>query len=277
MVHAVLILPLLIIAGVLLLGLLLIVAHILPHIAGLLATFMVVAVLVVLFSASFRHEAQREMAVKPQVGKDEGPPNAAKSEAAMRSATRRTPDGEAKGASPADNSGIQSRTFNPDGSDAKPVDQWGPKPEWVDKAPHFEQQAGSEIYVATATAGPYSTAAECDRELEGEIDRVAQTYVERKLGSGVIVRLEPQFADDHLIRARWRENVNVSVGNMQSAHALLIFDPSVQTELQRLWRQAVVGPRLAYAAAGLSGLLLLVGSVYSVLKWGPGAKQPRAT
>jgi hypothetical protein len=57
----------------------------------------------------------------------------------------------------------------------------------------------------------------------------------------------------------------------------LIFDPSVQTELERLWRQAIVGPRLAYAAAGLSGLLLLVGSVYSVLKWGPGAKQPRAT
>ncbi len=268
MVHAVLILPLLIIAGVLLLGLLLILAHILPHIAGLLATFMVVAVLVVLFSASWRHEARREVAVPPRANDGTVLQNAAANEAAMRRDT--------KSASPADNPGFQSRTFNPDGSDAKAVVEWGPKPDWVDKSPHFEQHSAGQVYIATAAAGPYSTAAECDRELEGEIDRVAQTYVERKLGSGAIVRLDPQFVEDNVIRARWRENVSVSVGNMQSEHALLIFDRSVQDELERLWRQAVVGPRLAYAAAGLSGLLLLVGSVYSMLKWGPGAK-PRAT
>ncbi len=275
MVHAVLILPLLIIAGVLLLGLLLIVAHILPHIAGLLAIFMVVAVLVLLFGVSLPHEARREMTVPPQVEKREGQPNAAAREAAMHNSTQATVDGNTKSASPTGISGIQSRTFNPDGSDAKALGEWGPKPDWVDKSPHFEQHSEGEVFIATATAGPYSTTTECDRELEGEIDRVAQTYVERKLGSGFEVRLDPQFVEDHVIRARWRENVTVSVGNMQSEHALLIFDRPVQNELERLWRQAIVGPRLAYAAAGLSGLLLLVGSVYSMLKWGPGAK-PRA-
>ncbi len=260
------------IAVVLTVGLVLALAHVAPHVLGVLGLAFIVVLVLWVLGVSTLPVKSVQPALPPEKGGGDSDTRAVGEQAG-----RAAHDANAESADELKRNDVlvaksvgSSQILN--GSEMKPAEEWGPKPGWVDKSPRLEQRPEGEVYVATATAGPYSTAAECDRELDSEIDRVVQTYVERKLGAGAVVRLNPPFVDDHLIRARWREKVTVSVGNMQSEHALLAFDRSVQTELERLWRQAVVGPRLAYAAAGLSGLLLLVGSVYSVLKWGPGAK-----
>jgi len=250
-------LPLIVFALLLTLGLILALAHILPHLAGLIIVGLILVVCVVPLLHSSR-EADK-IAVEPDPRKI-----AERREGELHAANATAEDPAKQQDTLASRSPDTSQTSTPDDPNVRP--------DWVDKLPHLEQRQGMEVYVATAMVGPYSTAEECDRELAGAIGREVDQYVENRFGRSEGVRLDPQFVQERLIERRWRENVNVSIGAMQQEHVLLVFDQKVQAELEHLWRQVVVAQRLTYAAAGTSALLLLVGSVYSVLKWWPAGK-----
>lgn len=147
-----------------------------------------------------------------------------------------------------------------------------PRPDWVGKPPHLESRDGIEVYVATATAGPYSTPEECDRALGGEIDRVVTDFAEKEFQPipDQPVKLDHAFVQNHLIQDRYRETVDSpSVGPMRQEHALLVFDNQVRAAIEQAWRATIVDQRLKYAAAGSGALLLVLGGVYSLLKWKP--------
>jgi hypothetical protein len=150
-----------------------------------------------------------------------------------------------------------------------------PRPDWVGKPPHLESPNGPdspEIYVATATAGPYSTPEECDRALGGEIDRVVTDFAEKQFQPmpDQPVKLDRAFVQNHLIQARYRETVDSpSVGPMQQEHVLLVFDNQARAAIEQAWRSIIVDQRLKYAAAGSGALLLVLGGVYSLLKLKP--------
>ena len=151
-----------------------------------------------------------------------------------------------------------------------------PRPDSVDKPPHMESPLGSggpEVYVATATAGPYSTPEECDRALGAEIDRVVADFAEKEFqpAPDQPVKLDRAFVQNHLIQARYRETVESSVGLMHQEHVLLVFDNQARAAIEQAWRSTIVDQRLKYAAAGSGALLLVLGGVYSLLRWKPAA------
>jgi hypothetical protein len=156
-----------------------------------------------------------------------------------------------------------------------PPDQNGEPslPSWVGQSPHFELRGGLEVYVATATAGPYLTEGECDLAMVPEIDRVVTDYAEKEFPQGIagLVTLDRDLVDKSLIKKRCYEAKQTSFGQMQVEHALLVFDRPVRAAIEQQWRAARVGQRLQYAAAGTAAVLLALGGVYSLLR-----RKPRA-
>jgi hypothetical protein len=150
-----------------------------------------------------------------------------------------------------------------------------PRPDWVGQPPHLEQRGGLEIYFDAVTIGPYSTTAECDREVIPAANRSVRAYAEGHFAGGDEVTLDSQFVQNHLIQARWRETVTTSIGPMQQEHLLLAFDRAVRSEIENRSRDVIIAQRLNSAAGGAGAVLLLVGGVYSLLRWGP-RRRPRS-
>ena len=149
------------------------------------------------------------------------------------------------------------------------------RPDWVGKRPHLESHDGIEVYVATATAGPYSTPEECDRAIGPEIDRVVADFAEKRFEPTPeqLVKLDRDEIQQHLIKGRYRETVDSpSVGEMQQEHVLLEFDSQVRAAIEQAWRSMIVTQRLKYTAAGSGALFLALGGVYLILKLKPGAE-----
>ncbi|HEX3998262.1 MAG TPA: hypothetical protein VHX65_06925 [Pirellulales bacterium] len=147
-----------------------------------------------------------------------------------------------------------------------------PKPDWVDRPAHLESRGGLEVYVATATAGPYLTNEECDRALPGEIDRVVTDFAEKEFPQAIdgTVKLDRDLVENHLIQDRYRETVNTaSFGPMLQEHVLLVFDRQIRSAIEQQWRSIMVAQRLQVAAIGSGAVLLLLGGVYSLLRWKP--------
>jgi hypothetical protein len=149
-------------------------------------------------------------------------------------------------------------------------------PDWLGKPPHLESRegpGGPEVFVATATAGPYSTPEECDRALGAEIDRVVTDFAERQFQPAPDQPLKlDREVQEHLIQDRYRETVeSPTVGEMQEEHVLLVFDNQVRAAIEQVWRSIMIVQRLAYAAAASVAVLLALGVVYLLLKWKPAA------
>jgi hypothetical protein len=150
-----------------------------------------------------------------------------------------------------------------------------PRPAWVGQSPHLEQRDGQEIYFDSLTIGPYSTIAECDREMLPAVNRSVHTYAEGHFPGGDEITLDSQFIETHLIQARWRETLTTSLGPMQQLHLLLAFDRTARNEIENRARQVIVAQRLNSAAGGAAAVLLFVGGIYSLLRWGP-RRRPRS-
>jgi hypothetical protein len=138
------------------------------------------------------------------------------------------------------------------------------RPAWINQQPHTDDDG---VYVVAVTSGPYQTRAECDDALTAVIDKEICAFAE-KLDPDAAkepLSLDGSFRQS-LIRQRYNETVDSSVGKMQQVDAQLAFTKQIQGELIRQIKQFVIDKRLKYAAAAGGVVLLMLGAAYSILR-----------
>ena len=102
---------------------------------------------------------------------------------------------------------------------------------------------------AMVTAGPYPTTRECEQELDSEIKKVSDEFMNEHLGSKLAAGLlnysgadlRKKLAQEML---RYEETVTVSVGPRKQIHALVSFTDDFQRELQTRWNKVRQTSRL---------------------------------
>ncbi len=143
------------------------------------------------------------------------------------------------------------------------------RPAWVDRPARDE----GAVHQVCATAGPFCSQAEAEQELNVELKRLTDEYINDLLGSTTAAR----WIEYDLGRIRrtlvastnyYNEKViSPSVGEMVQSHALLEFGPEFRREIAQRWHQIVARARLvkvALAAAALLGSLALLLSYFQV-------------
>lgn len=141
----------------------------------------------------------------------------------------------------------------------------GPKrPAWMDQPTGYRDGVDRTI----ATAGPYSTPQECYQKLNDAIREALRNHVGRfmTLPAGVEIELPPDFIHKQIVRDEWLQQSEYSIGPMYNLHALLVFDSSVNQEIDRRYRESHRAGRLAYTGAGAALLLGLIGTMFGYLK-----------
>lgn len=138
------------------------------------------------------------------------------------------------------------------------------RPDWMD-APMGRD---GDVYRTIATAGPYSTAAECHEKLPEALQDAVRSYVERRWGAaaGRRVQLPLSYIHGRIVRGEWLEQAEFSFGPMYNLHERLEFDALVAKEIERRYREAEVVSRVSYAGLAAALALSLIGVVFSYLK-----------
>jgi hypothetical protein len=173
-----------------------------------------------------------------------------------------SPDRQELRVGPPSMPGADVKPFPDPDNPLKPADS--SKPAWVGQPPHTDDDG---VYVVAVTSGPYQTRAECDDALSGVIDKEIRAFAE-KLDPDAAkepLSLDSSFRQT-LIRQRYNETVDSSVGKMQQVDAQLAFTKQIQAELVRQIKQFVIDKRLKYAAAAGGVMLLLLGAAYLLLR-----------
>ena len=96
------------------------------------------------------------------------------------------------------------------------------------------------------TVGPYTTRLECEAKLPDALEAAVAEYVEIHLGPDVAagVRLPPDELRQLLVKEKFDETIDTSLGPMAQLHARLAFDTRAQERLREQWRQVLVAGRL---------------------------------
>jgi hypothetical protein len=138
------------------------------------------------------------------------------------------------------------------------------RPDWMD-APMGRD---GDVYRTIATAGPYSTAAECHEKLPEALQQAVRSYTERLLGAdaGGRVQLPLSYIHERIVRGEWLEQAEFSFGPMYNLHERLEFDAAVAKEIEGRYREAQVARRVSYAGAAAVLALSLIGVAFSYLK-----------
>jgi hypothetical protein len=150
------------------------------------------------------------------------------------------------------------------------------RPDWLGRALHRTSlDNGQQVFETGVSSGPYLTEAECERAIILAINDAVNKYVADYIpeATGQEIVLEPDYVNSQLVKDTYWETVNSTVAPMNQLHALLVFDSQVRGDLIDRAREATVGGRLHYAAAGTALALALLGGIYSLLKRGA----PRGT
>ena len=137
------------------------------------------------------------------------------------------------------------------------------RPDWIE---HPSGREG-DIYYETVMVERYTTRAEA--EDAGRRTANANPGLSRPLfgaGTRTLFTVPPAFIHDHLVKSRYEETVESSVGPMVNAYARLAFDRRARTQLQRMYRDAQTEHRLLGVAGGAAAVLLMLGSVFGYLK-----------
>jgi len=139
------------------------------------------------------------------------------------------------------------------------------RPEWVGK----NIMVGSEHSIAVCS-GPWATEAEADRELDKIIKAATDEYIAEQLGSTLapqLIRYDAPTIKRELIRQNiFHEQISVSIGPMQQAHALIEFGPEFRNHLQRRWTDLTANWRLAQTGLIACGALLFLGTIFSYFR-----------
>jgi hypothetical protein len=137
------------------------------------------------------------------------------------------------------------------------------RPAWVDAEPHRE----GDVYRMVITVGPYSTKAECQEKLPDKLQEAVSQYAATLIGPEARdLSLPLDYLQAHVVKERWHDEKDYSVGPMFNLHVLLAFDREAKGRIEQLWRTAVVGERLVGVAGLLVLVLLFLSIVYAYLK-----------
>jgi hypothetical protein len=138
------------------------------------------------------------------------------------------------------------------------------RPGWLDQPGGRE----GDVYYETVMVERYATAAEAEDALAEELQTRTRAYVDRYLGVGAskLFTVPPAYIHDRLVRDRYKETVESSVGPMVNAYAQLAFDHRARAQLQRMQRDAHIEHRLLEVAGGAAAVLLVLGAVFGYLK-----------
>lgn len=149
-----------------------------------------------------------------------------------------------------------------DNEPVKPVSQ--ERPGWLDQPGGRE----GDVYYETVMVEKYVTAAEAEDALAEELQARTRAYVDRYLGAGAskLFTVPPAYIHDRLVRDRYKETVESSVGPMVNAYAQLAFDHRARAQLQRMQRDAQIEHRLLDVAGGAAAVMLVLGAVFGYLK-----------
>ena len=138
------------------------------------------------------------------------------------------------------------------------------RPAWLD-APLGLANDGS--FQRVVSVGPYSTREECDRELANALQAAADAYVDSYLIPGASNAITWTVAQrDALVRGRYYEPRQLTVGPMVTLHAWVVFDASTQARLTRQWHDQQVQERVRYAGMVFGAVLTFLAVVYLYLR-----------
>lgn len=142
------------------------------------------------------------------------------------------------------------------------------RPGWVEDDP---QTAGGGTHTIPVSSGPHTRHSDAVKYLNAELEKATNEYIANHVGS----QLGPTFLryDARLIKERfvkrenlYEEEIVVSLGPMQQAHALIEFTPGFRTELDERWEEVRATSRLGQLGLFAGAGLLLLGSVFSYFR-----------
>jgi len=153
----------------------------------------------------------------------------------------------------------------------KPADAEAKKndrPAWVDASPGLVDNA----YEMAVAVGPYTSVEECEAEVPAAIRLAVAHYIE--VCQGQPAPRYAQWWDEafcrNLIKSRWEEITQHSIGPMRQLHLLLEFDQHDKQRILAGLKQAVIHRRLSYAGVGAAGMLGSLGLLFCFLKMTAG-------
>ncbi len=137
------------------------------------------------------------------------------------------------------------------------------KPAWVDAPP----RSVGDAYQMSVAVGPYTTRAECEAQLSAELQKALDRYAEVCLGGDAPERIVlPTDYLRQLVKDRWEEVRQYSVGPMTTLHVLLEFDHKAKDRVLDEHRRTQVAGRLWSAGLVWAAWLALLGVVYGSLR-----------
>ncbi len=153
---------------------------------------------------------------------------------------------------------------SPEETPAAPVEPAAPvRPAWVDAEPGTVDGA----YQVVVEVGPYKTAEGCDLEQPAKLQVALNQYVQRFIGPAAVrhVRFDPTLYEQ-VVKETWEETGEFTVGPMLHRYLLLRFDNKAMRLIEDQYRQVIVQSRVWYTGLGLTGIVLLLGVAFTVLK-----------
>ena len=149
------------------------------------------------------------------------------------------------------------------------------RPDWVESPPGEVDGQLAEVLVSD----PFETGDECDQDIQRRMIAAVQRFADRqvrRIGAprGINLPVRPEDLS-RISRQRFVDVIPTSVGPMKQAYRLIVFDEPFRQVLDRRITEAMVGQRLVRTGAFSGGVLLLLGSLFGILK-GAARRQAKA-
>jgi hypothetical protein len=139
------------------------------------------------------------------------------------------------------------------------------RPAWLESKPVIEQD---QVRVAVK-AGPYFRMRQCLTDLDEELKSATEDFVAEHLESkraAQLIRYSVAEIKNRLVRETFEEQLVLSVGPMNQAHALLVFDKSFAQEVEHRWKQIKAMTRLLQVGGGSGVVLLLLTTLFGYFR-----------
>jgi hypothetical protein len=124
-------------------------------------------------------------------------------------------------------------------------------------------------YQTAISIGPYATRDECDAKLPDAFQEALDRYADACLDENIArrVRLPSDYVRRQVVKDKWEETRQYSVGRMIHLHVLLEFDRQVKERILEACRQTLVAGRLWWAGGTFAAVWGILAVLYEGLKW----------
>jgi len=141
------------------------------------------------------------------------------------------------------------------------------RPEWVEQPP----VRTGDRHTQSVCSDPYRDLPAARVALDDKLVSAVRDYVAEQLGSqmaGALIHYDLSAIKNRFVKSRYEETIEVSSLNtpMHQVHAQLEFDPGFRSEIAARWQKILAAGRLGKVAAVMTGVLLLLGTVFSYFR-----------